>query len=132
MAPRAPGDSVRPRRLAGVLVRPLNFTVRFRMRQPLALALAFVVALRLDVALGQSETYVSIRVLADNTCLVNGKPVSCSDVGDKLHELGTPSNATIQFHPDKGAKYEAVAAALTSLHRAGFPPKVGYINIGPS
>ena len=28
MAPRAPGDSVRPRRLAGVVVRPLNFTVR--------------------------------------------------------------------------------------------------------
>ena len=28
MAPRAPGDSVRPRRPAGVVVRPLNFTVR--------------------------------------------------------------------------------------------------------
>jgi hypothetical protein len=30
-APRAPVDSVRPRRLSGVVVRPLNFTVR---RQP--------------------------------------------------------------------------------------------------
>jgi hypothetical protein len=28
LAPRAPGDSVRPRRLAGVGARPLNFTVR--------------------------------------------------------------------------------------------------------
>jgi hypothetical protein len=28
LAPRAPGDSVRPRRLSGVAVRPLNFTVR--------------------------------------------------------------------------------------------------------
>ena len=28
LAPRAPGDSVRPRRLAALLVRPLNFTVR--------------------------------------------------------------------------------------------------------
>ena len=28
LAPRAPGDSLRPRRLAGVVVRPLNFTVR--------------------------------------------------------------------------------------------------------
>jgi hypothetical protein len=28
LAPRAPADSVRPRRLAGVVVRPLNFTVR--------------------------------------------------------------------------------------------------------
>jgi len=32
LAPRAPGDSVRPRRLSGVVVRPLNFTVRRRMR----------------------------------------------------------------------------------------------------
>ena len=30
LAPRAPGDSVRPRRLAGASVRPLNFTVRAR------------------------------------------------------------------------------------------------------
>ena len=28
LAPRAPGDSVRPRRLADVVGRPLNFTVR--------------------------------------------------------------------------------------------------------
>jgi hypothetical protein len=28
LAPRAPRDSVRPRRLSGVVVRPLNFTVR--------------------------------------------------------------------------------------------------------
>jgi hypothetical protein len=31
LAPRAPGDSVRPRRLAGVGTRPLNFTVRGHM-----------------------------------------------------------------------------------------------------
>ena len=30
LAPRAPGDSLRPRRLSGVVVRPLNFTVRRR------------------------------------------------------------------------------------------------------
>ena len=30
LAPRAPGDSVRPRRPSGVVVRPLNFTVRVR------------------------------------------------------------------------------------------------------
>ncbi len=29
-APRAPEDSVRPRRSSGVVVRPLNFTVRGR------------------------------------------------------------------------------------------------------
>jgi len=32
LAPRAPGDSVRPRRLSGVVVRPLNFTVSRRRR----------------------------------------------------------------------------------------------------
>jgi hypothetical protein len=31
LAPRAPGDSVRPRRLSGVVARPLNFTVRRHM-----------------------------------------------------------------------------------------------------
>jgi hypothetical protein len=31
LAPRAPGDSLRPRRLSGVVTRPLNFTVRERM-----------------------------------------------------------------------------------------------------
>jgi hypothetical protein len=30
LAPRAPGDSVRPRRLCDVVVRPVNFTVRPR------------------------------------------------------------------------------------------------------
>ncbi len=32
LAPRAPGDRVRPRRLSGVVVRPLNFTVRAHAR----------------------------------------------------------------------------------------------------
>jgi len=31
LAPRAPEDSVRPRRWSGVVVRPLNFTVRRRI-----------------------------------------------------------------------------------------------------
>jgi hypothetical protein len=35
LASRAPGDSVRPRRLSGVVVRPLNFTVRVRDKIPL-------------------------------------------------------------------------------------------------
>ena len=35
LAPRAPGDSVRPRRLADVVVRPLNFTVRSPARKPM-------------------------------------------------------------------------------------------------
>jgi len=34
LAPRAPGGSVRPRRVAGVSARPLNFTVRRRHEAP--------------------------------------------------------------------------------------------------
>ena len=33
LAPRAPGESVRPRRSSGLVVRPLNFTVRSRYRK---------------------------------------------------------------------------------------------------
>ena len=33
LAPRAPGDSVRPRRLSDVIVRPLNFTVRQHVKR---------------------------------------------------------------------------------------------------
>jgi hypothetical protein len=43
VSPRAREDSVRPRRLAGVIVRPLNFTVRGQpMRRRLLLAFACV------------------------------------------------------------------------------------------
>jgi hypothetical protein len=38
LAPRAPGDSVRPRRLSGVGARPLNFAVRRARRHGLALS----------------------------------------------------------------------------------------------
>ena len=34
LAPRALKDSVRPRRSSGVVVRPLNFTVRGRSKNP--------------------------------------------------------------------------------------------------
>jgi hypothetical protein len=33
LAPRAPGDSVRPRCLSGVVFRPLNFAVRLLMKR---------------------------------------------------------------------------------------------------
>jgi len=101
------------------------------MRPPLTLALTLAVALRLGVALAQAETHVDIQIRADNTCLVDEQRVPCGEVGAKLHELGTPSKATIHVHADKDAKYEVVASALDSLLRAGFPRKLGYINVGP-
>ena len=41
--PRAPGDSVRPRRLVGVGARPLNFTVRRSMTLSISRALSLTV-----------------------------------------------------------------------------------------
>jgi hypothetical protein len=45
LAPRVPGESVGPRRLSGVVVRPLNFTVRHR-----SMALRVVGALLITLA----------------------------------------------------------------------------------
>ena len=50
LAPRGPGEIVGPRRLSGVVVRPLNFTVRHPMKHrakkpALVLALVLVVLL---------------------------------------------------------------------------------------
>jgi hypothetical protein len=46
LAPQAPGDSVRPRRSPGVVVRPLNFAVRgHRMTRRTGIVLAFTVLL---------------------------------------------------------------------------------------
>ena len=44
LAPRAQEDSVRPRRLAGVIARPLSFTVRSRVVRVWAFVLSWVVA----------------------------------------------------------------------------------------
>jgi hypothetical protein len=41
LASRAPGDSVRPRRSSGVVVRPLNFTVRPPMMRGRELSLSY-------------------------------------------------------------------------------------------
>ena len=68
LAPRAPGDSVRPRRSSGASARPLNFTVRFRMRQALALLVTALVTLESSLLPAQTEkTYV---LVAAETCKI--------------------------------------------------------------
>ena len=55
LAPRAPGDSVRPRRLAGASVRPLTFTVRrpgCHMKRWLAVGAAAIGAFAIGLAAG--------------------------------------------------------------------------------
>ena len=52
LAPRVASEIVRPRRLSGVVVRPLNFTVRPHMHQPWRIWLAFAVAPTVASAVG--------------------------------------------------------------------------------
>jgi len=75
----------------------------------------------------QTEAAVQVHVSAE-TCLVGNLDISCSDVGAKLRELGTPLNAQIHVIGDAQASYKATSAALQSLRSAGFNLKVGYIN----
>jgi hypothetical protein len=121
---------VRPRRQAGAFARPLNFTVRFRMRQASAFLLAALVILGSGPLAAQPETAVHIRISAE-TCLIGNLAVPCSDVGEKLRELGTPLDAHIRLSGDTHMTYSATSAAIESLRRAGFKLKVGYIHVGP-
>ena len=60
LAPRARGDSVRPRRSSGVVVRPLNFTVRHRRISPVLfeMLVAAFVAAGLTAVLGNVLVYI--------------------------------------------------------------------------
>lgn len=75
----------------------------------------------------QTEAAVQVHVSAE-ICLVGNLDISCSDVGSKLRELGTPLDAQIRVIGDAHASYKATSAALQSLRSAGFKLKVGYIS----
>ena len=130
LAPRALEEIVRPRRLAGVGARPLNFTVRFRMHQAPTFLLAALVTLGPNSLPAQTETAVQIRISGE-TCLIGNLDVPCSDVGAKLRELGTPLDAHIHLSGNTHASYRATSAAIDSLRRAGFKLKMGLINVQP-
>ena len=73
------------------------------------------------------ETLVQVRISSE-TCLVGKLNISCSDVGAKLLELGTPLDADIHVSGDAHASYSAISTALESLRNAGFKLKIGYIS----
>jgi hypothetical protein len=104
--------------------------VRFRMQHAPAFLLAALVTLGSSSLPAQTKTDVDIRIVGES-CLIGGLDVPCGDVGAKLRELGTPADAHIHLIADPKAKYEAVSAAIASLRDAGFPPKMGYINVRP-
>src|ERR1700730_6114879 len=72
LAPRAPGDSVRPRRLSGVVVRPLNFTVR----RPMSTRARLNVSAN-DLAVGGLVLFVTLVCLWTLTAVLSipfGRP----------------------------------------------------------
>jgi biopolymer transport protein ExbD len=97
------------------------------MHQARAFLLVALVTLGSSSLPAQTETVVQIRISSE-TCMVGGLNISCSDVGAKLLELGTPLDADIHVSGDAHASYSAISAALESLRSAGFKLKIGYIS----
>jgi biopolymer transport protein ExbD len=109
-------------------VRPLNFTVRFRMHQAPTFLLAALVALGSNGVSAQTKTTVLIHFASGDTCVVADSHVPCREVGAKLRELGIPQDADLRFSPDTYVSYEAVRAMMDSIQRAGYKvEKVGFI-----
>ena len=133
LGPRGAGAIVGPRPLSGVVVRPLNFTVRFRMRRAFALLSALFGTLRRKAVAAQPEQDCVVTVHADGTCEAAGLRVPCREIGPKLHEAGIPAAARIRFSFDRSANYDVVSAAFESVQRAGLKmKKLGYINFRDS
>jgi hypothetical protein len=122
--------------MAGAPVRPLSFTVRFRMHRPHALLLTALGMLGSNSLPAQTATPVHIHVSAPGSCLIDSISVPCSDVGAKLRELGTPlGNVHIHLSVAKHLSYDATSAAIDSLRdsasRAGYTLQLGQINVQP-
>lgn len=112
------------------LVKPasLNLIVRFRMNPARAFLVVALVALGSSSLPAQTETAVHVRI-SKETCFIGTLDVSCSKVGAKLLELGTPLDAHIDVSGDAHASYSTTSAALESIRSAGFKVKIGYINV---
>jgi len=119
--------------LAGVVARPLNFTVRFRMRRAFARLFALLGTLGRKALPAQTEQDCVITVHADGTCEAAGLRVPCREIGAKLQEAGIPAASRVRFSFDRDANYDAVSAAFESVQRSGLKmKKLGYVNVGES
>jgi len=96
LAPQAPGDSLRPRRLAGVVVRPLNFTVRPHMREwRYTVALPFLMSLSGCIEI---TTYVSPAASGTVIDATSKKPIQGATVSVENHPgLFAQTNSDGQF-----------------------------------
>jgi hypothetical protein len=96
LAPRAPGEIVGPRRLSGVVVRPLNFTVRPHMRKwRYTVALPFLMSLSGCIEI---TTYVSPAASGTVIDATSKKPIQGATVSVENHPgLFAQTNSDGQF-----------------------------------
>jgi len=96
LAPRVPGEIVGPRRLSGVVVRPLNFTVRPHMRQwRYAVALPFLMSLSGCIEI---TTYVSPSASGTVIDAASEKPIQGATISVDDHPgLFAQTNSDGQF-----------------------------------
>jgi len=128
VSPRVREDSVHSRLQSGASVRPLKFTVRFRMNRALLFALAVSLVVRLDASYAQPHTGITIVVASDGTCQAAGLHVACRDIGARLREAGIPKDTWITFSGAATLRYDIVKPMSDSLTRAGFDHvKIGFI-----
>jgi hypothetical protein len=130
-ATRAQRDIVCSRRLFNRGGRPLSFTVRFRMRNPLVFLVAVLFVCVANAAPAQTQQDCLITINSDGTCDAAGLHVPCSEIGPKLREAGISPDTHIRLSPVRTAPYAAVSATLQSVSRAGLNLKLGSVNVKP-
>jgi biopolymer transport protein ExbD len=110
-------------------VRPLNFTVRFRMRHFPTLLVALLAVSIADSVPAQTKQEFLITINSDGTCDAPGLHVACNKIGPKLRQAGIPADTHIRFGLDRDVKYEVVSAAIESVMNAGLTNvKLGSVN----
>jgi biopolymer transport protein ExbD len=88
------------------------------------------VAAAQEVSQEQAARVLTIRLSADGVCTFEDISLPCDQLARRLVSMHLRPNAQVRFSLDPGAKYEMVAAMLTSLRKVGL--KVGVVNTQPS
>ena len=78
----------------------------------------------------QATPLLVIRLSADGTCVFEDSSMPCDELATRLVAMNLAPNSHVHISVDRDAKYEMVAAMITSLRRTGI--KIGYINTQPS
>ena len=119
---------MRPRRLSGVGVRPLNFTVSVRHLMRCLLSLTFMLC---SSAIAQDAHHLlQITVRTDDvTCTLTGKAMPCDEVKTYLIQtLHTALDQPISVSSE-GFDHSRERSLAMTLHDAGFTQvvRIGFI-----